>query len=94
MTEKFTGTIRVFEDCDAPWWFVPVPAKISQPYKPLATNFGFIPVTLKVGKSSWPSSLLPSGDGTHCIAVPAKIRKAENIKLGDKLSIEFEIRER
>ena len=91
MTEKFSGIIKTFDDCT--WWFVPVPEEKSQPYKPLANNFGFIPVTLKIGKSSWSSSLLPSGDGTHCIAVPAKIRKAENIQIDDKITVEFEIRE-
>ena len=94
MVEKFSGTINTFEDCDTPWWTVSVPQNISQPYKELANNFGFIAITAKVGESSWPTSLMPYGDGTYFVAVPAKIRKANDIKLNDKISIQFEIRER
>ena len=94
MIEKFNGIVETFPECDTPWWFVRVPNKISQPYKSLAKNFGFIAVTLNVGQSSWQSSLMPHGDGEYFIALPAKIRKANDIALGDKISIEFEIRER
>lgn len=94
MTEKFSGVIITDDECDMKWWWVMVPKKISQTYKPLANNFGFIAITASVGGHSWPTSLLPCGNGTHCVAVPAKIRKANDIKLGDKVTIEFEIRER
>ena len=94
MIEKFSGPINTFAECDTPWWTVSVPQKISQPYKELSNNFGFIAITAKVGESSWPTSLMPYGDGTYFIAIPAKIRKVNNIQLGNKVSIEFEIRER
>jgi Domain of unknown function (DUF1905). len=94
MAEKFSGIVNTFDDCATPWWCVQVPDKISQPYKPLARNFGFIAVTLRVGESSWDSSLMPDGGGAYFIAIPAKIRKANDIKLGDKVLVEFEIRER
>lgn len=94
MTGKFSGIVEVCGDETGHWHIVNVPEKVSQPYKSLAINFGFIPVTLTVGKSSWSSSFMPAGDGTHIIAVPAKIRKANGIKVGDKITIEFEIRER
>jgi Domain of unknown function (DUF1905). len=94
MTENFSGVVEIFPECDTPWWFVNVPTKISRSYKPLAGHFGFIAITISVGKSSWQSSLLPNGDGEYIIALPAKIRKANNIQLGDKISIEFEPRER
>ena len=77
------------------WHYVCVPEKNSQPYEELRNNFGFIAVTAKIGKSSWPTSLLPSGDKkTYFIALPAKIRKAESIKAEDKVDLEFEPRER
>lgn len=93
MIEKFSGIVRVCGDDAVHWHIVHVPTKISRPYKPLARNFGFIPVALRVGKSSWSSSFMPAGDGTHIIAVPAKVRKANDIKLGDEITIEFKIRE-
>ena len=94
MTEKFSGIVEVFPECDNPWWFVQVPAKISGPYKALAGHFGFIAATISVGESSWPSSLLPNGDGRYIIALPAKIRKINNIQLGDEISISFKPRKR
>ena len=91
MTEKFTGTVESFEDCT--WFVVLLPEKTSQAYKPFANNFGFIPITLTVGKSTWSTSLLPYNRDKHFIALPKKIRQANNIQLGDKISIEFKIRE-
>ncbi|MCL1876548.1 DUF1905 domain-containing protein [Candidatus Saccharibacteria bacterium] len=94
MAEKFSGIVEVCGDEAGYWHIVRVPEKVSGAYKSLAINFGFIPVTLTVGKSSWSSSFMPAGDGTHIIAVPTKVRKANNIQLGDKISVEFEMRER
>jgi len=95
MSEKFSGVVESCGGDDGMhWYIVRVPKKISYPYRSLAQNFGFIPITLKVGKNSWPSSLMPAGDGTHIIAVPAKVRKDNDINLGDKILIEFEICER
>ncbi|MDR3137164.1 MAG: DUF1905 domain-containing protein [Coriobacteriales bacterium] len=33
---------------------------------------------------------MPMGDGTHFIALPAKVRTREKIKLGDKILVAFE----
>jgi hypothetical protein len=65
----------------------------SEPYDILADR-GLIAITATVGKISWPTSLLPYGDKTHFIALPAKVRKANDIKLDDEISVEFEMRER
>ena len=93
MIEKFGGIVEIFDKDNMPWWYVRVPKKISRPYEVLA-NRGLIAVTASIGKNSWATSLLPYGDNTHFIALPAKVRKANDIKLGDKISVEFEIRKR
>ena len=93
MVEKFNGTVEIFNKDKMPWWFVRVPKEISSPYEILADR-GLIAVTASVGKNSWQTSLLPYGDNTHFIALPAKIRKANDIKLGDNISVEFKIRKR
>ena len=88
MSEKFSGIVETCgQEGGGHWWIVRVPKRVSQPYKPLANNFGFIAITQKVGKSSWPSSLMPAGDGMCIVAVPTKVRKANNIKLGDRLRL-------
>ena len=91
LENTFTAEI---EHCgmEGGWHIVPVPKELSEPYRPLAINFGFIPIVAKVGNSSWQTSLLPSGDGTHFIALPAKVRKAENLSLGSTVSLSFEPR--
>ena len=93
MVEKFSGIVEIFEKENMPWWFVRVPKKLSSPYEILADR-GLIAVTASVGKNSWQTSLLPYGDNTHFIPLPKKIRKANDIKLGDKILMEFELRER
>lgn len=93
MTEKFSGIVEMFADCNMPWWFVRVPKNMSQPYKDLADR-GLIAVNATIGRTTWPTSLMPYGDGTHFVPVPAKVRKADNIQLGDEITVEFEIRER
>ena len=93
MIEKFSGIVEIFDKHKMPWWYVRVPQKISGPYEVLADS-GLIAVTASVGKNSWATSLLPYGDNTHFLALPAKVRKANDIKLGDKILVEFEIRER
>jgi len=93
MVEKFSGIVEIFDKENMPWWFVRVPKKLSDPYEVLADR-GLIAVMASVGKNSWKTSLLPYGDSTHFIALPKKVRKANSIQLGDKISVEFEMRER
>jgi len=92
MGHSFIASVERF-DCNMGWHFVSVPIEISEPLKVFADR-GLIAVTAMVGSSSWPTSLLPMGDGTHFIALAAKIRKQEDIKLGDVVEMSFELRER
>jgi len=91
MENTFTAKIERFE-MKGGWHFVPVPPDISKPLEFLAINFGFIAITAKVGSTSWTTSLLPKGDGTHFIVLPAKIRSKEKMSLGEEIEISFEIR--
>jgi len=55
---------------------------------------GLIAITAHIGNSSWPTSLLPMGDGTHFIALPAKVRTKEKLSLGAAVEISFAMRAR
>jgi hypothetical protein len=46
----------------------------------------------RVGTQTWPTSLLPMGDGRHFIALPAKVRAKQKIGVGDAVSVFFEVR--
>lgn len=92
MKNKFTGEVKLFER-EKGWCFVSVPGKLSQPLVHLADR-GLVAIEATVGKSAWPTSLLPMGDGTHFIALPAKVRAKEKLALGGMVEISFTIRTR
>jgi hypothetical protein len=89
---EFTAKVEMFER-DKGWYYVSVPAELVKPLEGLADR-GLIAVTACVGGQAWPTSLLPMGDGTHFIALPAKLRTKQRIALGDSIATSFEVRER
>jgi hypothetical protein len=92
MAYTFTAMVDLFER-DKGWYYVSVPTELSKPHEPLAER-GLIAVTASIGKSSWPTSLLPMGDGTHFIALPAKVRTKEKLTKGDDVEVSFVLRDR
>ena len=92
MKYSVSGKVKIF-DVANPWIYVGVPKKYTQKFKWIADR-GLVPISITLGKTKWNSSLLPKGDGTHFIALPAKVRKAERIKLGSQVKLSFKIRER
>jgi len=92
MKNKFIATIELF-DRDKGWHYVCVPTNLSKPLEHLADR-GLIAITAKIGNSTWSTSLLPMGDGTHFIALPAKVRTKENLLLGGEIEVFFEERTR
>ncbi len=92
MDNHFSAAVSIFER-DKGWYYVPVPTLLSMPLEHLADR-GLIAVTAKIGSSNWPTSLLPMGDGTYFLALPAKVRTKEKIMLGDTIDVSFEVRVR
>ena len=92
MKNTFIAKIKIFER-EMGWHYVLVPTDLSKPLEHLAER-GLIAVIAKVGNSSWPTSLLPMGDGTHFIALPARVRTKEKISLGEEVEVLFETRTR
>ncbi|MDR0767444.1 MAG: DUF1905 domain-containing protein [Methanosarcinales archaeon] len=92
MENTFVAKVERFER-EKGWYYVSVPTELSKPLEHLADR-GLIAVTAKVGHSSWPTSLLPMGDGTHFIALPAKVRFKEKLSLGAEAEVSFETRTR
>ena len=93
MENTFSAAIERFE-MKGGWYFVPVPAELIAPLEYHAIHFGFIAITATVGDASWQTSLLPKGDGTYFIALPAKVRLKEKLSLGDAIEVSFETRTR
>ncbi len=88
----FSVVVSLFER-DKGWHYVAVPSYASKPLEHLADR-GLIAITAKIGNSSWPTSLLPMGDGSHFIALPAKVRSKEKVMLGNIIEVSFELRTR
>ena len=91
MENTFVAKIERYE-MQGGWHYVPVPSELSGPVEHLAIHFGFVAITARVGGTSWQTSLLPKGDGTHFIALPAKVRSKEKLSHGDEIKISFEPR--
>jgi hypothetical protein len=89
---SFEAQVEVFQR-EKGWHYVSVPLELSKPLEPLAER-GLIAITAQVGTISWPTSLLPMGDGTHFIALPAKVRAKQKIDVGEIISVAFGIRSR
>jgi hypothetical protein len=92
MLYSFNGKVKLFER-EKGWYYVSVPTELSKPLESLADR-GLIAIRARVGSSHWPTSLLPMGDGTHFIALSAKVRKKEKVQLDMELEISFETRSR
>lgn len=88
----FKGEVEVFPQ-EKGWHYIAVPSKISKPLEALADR-GLIAIEAAVGNSSWSTSLLPKGDGTHFVALPAKVRNKELINLGNSIQLSFALRRR
>jgi len=87
-----SGTVKIFPLVN-PWIYVGVPKKHTEETRRFARR-GLVPITVKLGKSSWETSLLPKGDGTHFIALNAKVRKDENIEIGNRVKLTYWTRTR
>ena len=92
MVNTFVAKMELFER-EKGWYYVSVPTYLSKPLEHLVDR-GLIAVTARVGSSSWQTSLLPMGDGTHFIALPAKVRAKEKLPLGALVEVSFEPRAR
>lgn len=78
-TEIFpvNGKVELFPQ-KGDWHFVRVPTTYTEMTRDLSER-GLVAITIRLGSSTWKTSLLPMGDGTHFIALPAKIRKKERV---------------
>ena len=84
-TFHIVGEIRIFPQKGG-WMYVSVPVSITEKLVHKAQR-GLIPVRVTAGNTSWDTSLMPMGDGTHFIPLSAKVRKKEGIELGVNVTV-------
>lgn len=75
------------------WYYVELDEGLSKDLRPLLVNLwpALLKAKFRINKTTWQSSIMPIKDGPLFIALPAKIRKAEGIDEGSKVTITFEI---
>lgn len=80
----------------AGWHFVSVPKKQSKEIKKvfgdLAHGWGSLPVSVKIGRTKWKTSIFPdSRTDLYILPLKAEVRKKELIKAEDKVYIDLEL---
>lgn len=74
----------------APYHFVSVPeeecAELAEAAALVTYGWGMIPVTVTIGATEWTTSLWPK-DGGYVVPLKDRIREAEEIALGDTVSV-------
>ncbi len=93
MNFEFSGEIFYWRG-PAPWLFVSVPAEESGEIKAISNlvtyGWGVIPVTVRIGKTTWKTSLFPKGD-RYLVPIKVLVQKAEHLEVGDEVTIQLEV---
>jgi hypothetical protein len=93
MNIEFNGEIWFWHG-PAPWYFVTVPEKESHDLHAISGvvtyGWGMIPVTARIGKTEWKTSLFPK-NGRYIVPLKVSIRKAEKLDEGDEVTIRLEV---
>jgi len=74
----------------APYYFVPVPEPLCEDLRVAARDvsygWGVIPVTVRIGGTSWTTSLFPK-DGGYLVPLKDRVRTSEDIAQDDVVEV-------
>ena len=77
------------------WVFVALPAKEADDIEgaaPMTGGFGSVKVNVTVGDTRWSTSLFPSKElETYVLPMKKAVRQAEDLQVGDTVTITVEI---
>ncbi|MBK8229038.1 MAG: DUF1905 domain-containing protein [Candidatus Eisenbacteria bacterium] len=95
MRIEFRGEIWTWRG-PSPYYFVTVPARQCDDLRAISGfvtyGWGMIPVTARIGTTEWTTSLFPK-DGRYIVPLKDKVRKAESLMEGQRVTIQLEIRQ-
>jgi Domain of unknown function (DUF1905) len=78
----------------APYYFVTVPPDASAAIRGLSVDvsygWGVIPVRIRIGETTWSTSLIPK-DGGYVTPIKDSVRRAEGIADGDTVTIRMSV---
>jgi hypothetical protein len=90
---EFSGEVFFWKG-PAPWYFVTVPEAESDAIADVSAmasyGWGCIPVTARLGDTSWRTSLFPK-DGKYLVPLKTSVRKAAAVDLGDVVSVRLTV---
>ena len=93
MDVEFSGEMWFWRG-PAPFHFVTVPEEQSQDIEAISAEvtygWGCIPVSARVGKTSFTTSLFPK-DGGYIVPIKVAVRRAERIELGDIVKLQLRV---
>lgn len=91
MLINFSGDIWHWRG-PAPWYFISLPQDECELIKMasgfLAYGWGMIPVTARIGGTTWTTAMWPK-DGGYILPVKAEVRRREGLELGDTALVEL-----
>jgi hypothetical protein len=77
------------------WTFVSLPADVSAEVRDRAggsrRGFGSLRVRVKLGGSTWTTSVFPAEDGGYVLPVKRPVRNAEGLDVGDVVTVTVEL---
>jgi hypothetical protein len=93
MDLRFDGEIIHWRG-PAPFLFVPVPeegcAALRAAAPVVSYGWGVIPVTARIGATTWTTSLFPK-DGGYLLPVKAAVQRAEGVDVGSSVSVRMSV---
>lgn len=79
----------------APFHFVTVPDEASAALRAISAEvsygWGMVPVTARIGRTTWETSLFPK-DGRYVVPVKDAVRAAERLSTGDTVTVVLVVR--
>ncbi len=93
MDLAFSGEIWFWKG-PAPWFFITVPDEECGALEATSAfvtyGWGMIPVAAQIGRTEWKTSLFPK-DGRYIVPVKASVRTAEELEVGDTVTIRLSV---
>lgn len=92
---EFTGTVIEYEGERASWHFISLPSDLAEEVKRFTVGnrggWGSVKVRVRIGATTWSTSIFPSEDDSFVLPVKAAVRKAESIAHGDDVEVSLTI---
>ena len=77
------------------WTFVSLPVDVSDEIRELTAGprrgFGAVRVRVRIGATTWRTSIFPGDDGRYALPVKRAVRTAESLEVGDVATVTLEL---